>query len=265
MKALYKLLAVLILFLILKCEKDTHKRIDIEGNVVVILYENFSNSSAKEFYIRFAPLQNCHCYTKGILNLNYVRFGDSYDFNIKDIRIPEDCDEPYSCPVAEKNIGSLSSGNYNFRLKVAGVRNDGILSVTDTAYSLNLAQNNIEVRGSHFRRVFPNTIWGGFSYYTESEYQMGLALIDSLKALGVQPSSLKYGDYYFFTYLNGQPNLNMYNYVPVFNHGKEIGFVYDYAFSEDKLSSLLNKFKTIGTNLYVVVATGKGFRFYSWR
>jgi hypothetical protein len=266
MNTVNKIFLILILLSFTKCESDSVRTLSISENVVIILSERFSDNQKKEFYIRFGLLQNCHCVNEGHLDYRFVRYGHSFDFKLKEIQIPDDCNDSFGSPFAETNLGALENGEYEIKVKVRSDINSGTLTVTDTSYCLTMTNiRNVELRGSHFRRIFENTLWGGFCYSTDAELEMGLSLVDSLKVLGVHPTTLEFGDYFFFTFFDGKPDLRMYGYVPHYYVNKEIGFIFDYNFSDDKIKNLMDKYKNLGGNLYIKVATGKGLSLYNWR
>jgi len=266
MKICNKILLILFLLILTKCEGDTYNKIDFTENVTIALAEKFFDFQRKEFFVNFLPKQNCHCMNDGQLDYSFAIDDNTFDFNLKGIQIPEDCKDSYGCPYAQTNIGALANGTYNINVNIGSSKNKGVLSVTDTAFCLTMTKiENLELIWGHFRRVFDNTLWGGFCYSTDTELEMGLSLLDSLNTLGVQPTTLEYGDYFFFTFFNGKPDLRMYGYVPHYYANKEIGFIYNYNFSDEKIKNLMDKFKNLSENLYIKIATGKGSSFYNWR
>jgi hypothetical protein len=256
--------SIFIVLILASCEQKK-ETIEIIENINMGFMETFNNKGKKEFQLFFSTEQNCHCMDAKLL-YKYFRFGNNIECNLLEIQVPEGCNEKYGIPVVRLLIGSPPNGRYNLRINTKGKSNTAILNITDTAFCVNFERNyNINLVGGHNRRIFDNTLWGAFSYNTESELTTGLALIDSLNALGAQSTSLEDGDYGFFSIKNGKANKSLDYIVPRFYPGKETAFVFDYNFDDEKLTKLLTKYKNQYGNLYIMVRTGKGFSFFSWR
>lgn len=258
-----KLLLVIILLFLINCEKN-YETIQIPGVVSMGLAERFTPESQKIFSLRLVVDQNCHC-TKGNFRYRYQKFGNSLYFDLLGLELPDGCNEKYGSPYAEINLGSLTNGVYSIKINSKTHSSMAFLTITDTAFNVSMEKSyNIRLMWGHFRRVFDNTLWGGFSYNTDSELSKGLSFIDSLNALGVKPSTLENGDYMFFLKQSEKIDLKMWQYVP-HSYMKEIGFVYNYDFNDQKIINLINKFKFRDGNLYIKIATGKGANLYNWK
>jgi hypothetical protein len=235
-------------------------------NINVGLMESFDDNNQKVFRMVFEPSQNCHCKNKGELIYSFIKLGNSFNINLQEIQIPKDCNDKYGTPFADVILGSLSNGIYNIQVNTKSNYNAALLTVTDTAYHVTMnIQENLNLFNSNYRRVFDNTLWGALCYNTDSELKTGLSLIDSLTSLGARPTTLKDGDYSFFSIKNGKAILPLAFIVPHLYPGKEIAFAFDYSFADEKLTSLLTKYIYTSGDLYIMVRTGKGFRFYNWR
>jgi hypothetical protein len=255
---------IIILLLLVCCEKDI-TTFNITENVSMGLAERFNIENQKVFSMRLVPKQNCHCMYGGELLYRYNKFGNSLNFSLLEIQIPKDCKDSYGMPYAEIDLGSLSNGTYDIKVESKSSENLAVLTITDTAYCVTMkSSETIDLMWGHFRRVLANSLWVGFCYSNDTELNSGLSFIDSLKSFGVTPTTLEYGDYLFFSYFKGKTDLKMSGYAPHY-YFKEIGFVYDYNFSDNKITNLMDKFKNAGGNLFIHIGTGKGLNLYNWR
>lgn len=247
------------------CEKDVNT-FNFTENITVGLAETFNSNRQKTFLLRIAPSQNCHCMDKGELIYTYFKLGNSFNVNLLEIQIPKGCNDKYGMPYADIDLGSLSKGSYNIQVNTKSNFNSAFLTITDTAYRVTMKiKENVDLVWGHYRRVFDNSLWGGFCYNSTSELNKGLSLIDSLISMGAQPTSLKDGDYFFFSLLNGKPDLSMSTYVPHYFMGKEINFIFDYNADDERIKNLMARYKYTDGDLYIKVQTGKGFVNYNWR
>lgn len=265
MKICKKIPFIAILLLLISCEGDI-KNIDITGDVLMGLAERFKIGSEKVFSMRFVTRQNCQCMYEGEFLYRYHKLGNSLYFDLVGIEVPEDCNDEYGSPFAEIDLGILSNGIYSIQVNLGSHNNSSNLTISDTAFSVTMIKSeNVQLMWGNFRRVFNNTLWGGFCYNTDIELSKGLSLIDSLNTLGVQPSTLEDGDYLFFSKQGNKVDLKMSQYVPRYYFNKEIGFVFNYDFNDQKIMDLMTKFKYTDGDFYIKIATGKGTNLYNWR
>ena len=264
MNVFNKSILILIVLLFTSCEQKS-VTIDFNENINIGFMETFNDQGKKEFLLFCGPEQNCYCMEAELL-YRYFRFGSNIECNLLEIQIPKGCHDNYGKASASIMLGSLPNGKYNIRINTKENSNTAILNITDTAYCVKIDRNdNINLIWGHYRRVFNNTLWGAFSYNTENELNKGLSLIDTLTALGAQPTTLEDGDYSFFSIENGKPIKSLVQIVPHSYSGKEIAFVFDYNFDDEKLKILLTKYIHTSGDLYIMVRSGKGFSFYNWR
>lgn len=260
----FKIPSLIAFLLLLSCEGDMNT-IDFTENIGMGFYERLNQNNQKTFIIILAPEQNCHCLSGGELVNKHYRFGNTFVFNLYGIRIPKGCNDDYGMPYIDIDLGALPNGDYElqFNSSHCGIAS---LYITDTAYQVTMKRpENIDIMWGNARRFYDNTLWVEFYYSTPAELNKGLSLIDSLHTLGVKPSTLGDGYYFYFTKKGDNTVPNMRSYVPYTAPGHDIGYIFDYNFDDSKIKTLMENYRYTDGNLFITIETGKGTSIYSWR
>lgn len=134
-------------------------------------------------------------------------YGSNVIVTIKDLTAPTNCLGTSDFARDTADVSHLANGKYNFQLNLKdAVFNKGLLSVTDTKYTLAMeTQNGIIVDATDLMRVPNNIVWGLVNYDNGNDAQADQFLSD-LKSVA-HIISLDNGEYGHFQINNNTISL----------------------------------------------------------
>ncbi|MCH5715981.1 hypothetical protein [Niabella hibiscisoli] len=165
---------------------------------------------------------------------------------------------------AEIDLSTLRNGQYVIELNNLGVKNEGLLKISDTELILDFKdQKSIEIITPVTKRVTAQTYWGTIGYARASSENAVNQFIEKLKNIGAAFNKQVPGYYYHYQIDNDgaivyDAQRSGYYFAK--------GLIFQYNAEESKLKNLI---QTDGKELYkddvyIGVFTYKGEQFYNW-
>ncbi len=181
------------------CKKNSDYQgslIDVPKDFNAKMWQSL-NDNGGDFALVLSTTKTQSC-NNTVVNAYPNIYGNNVIVTIKDLTAPTNCTGTGDIARDTADVSQLANGNYNFQLNLKdAVFNKGLLSVTDTKYTLSMeTQNGIIVDATDLMRVPNNIVWGLVNYDNGSDTQVDQFLSD-LKSVA-HIISLENGEYGHF-------------------------------------------------------------------
>lgn len=263
-----KLLVYVFAILLVACnknlaiEENPAENSNLIDSKIRILAKEYLNTKKLVLYCATEKVYPCINYQ---IQSN-TSFNESNKVSITFTDVPEMdvCATAIGPATTEIDLSTLSNGQYTLELNNAGVKNEGLLKISDTEIVLDFKnQKTIEIIKPTTKRVPAKTYWGTIGYASVSSENAVNQFIEKLKNIDVKLNKQQPGYYYYYQIDNdGAMVFDTKN--SGYYYAK--GLIFQYSGDESKLKNLIQVDGKLlhKDDVYISFWTYQGGYFYNW-
>jgi hypothetical protein len=246
---------------LLKKNDDLLKKIAIHSNIIIYTQDHLDTKQL----VLFCQTENDYaCSNYSIQTEQNFNKDNQLSIIFTNVIKPDLCATSIGPATTKINLSKLTNGQYDLELNVAGIKNNGILKISDSEIIIDFKnQNGIEIITPITKRVPVKTYWGSIGYSRVSSESSINQFIDKLSSIGAKFNKQSPG-YYFNYEINDNGEMVIDAKKSGYYYAK--GLIFQFDGDESKLKDLIQidgkKYYT--DNIDISLWSYKGEHFYNW-
>lgn len=233
----------------------------IDSKIKVTVKEHLNT---KKLVLFCATEKAYPCINYKIRSEQYFNEGNKSSITFTDVPETGVCLTAIGPATTEIDLSALSNGQHILELNNAGIKNQGLIKISDSEIVLDFKdQKSIVITTPVIKRVPGQTYWGTIGYARATSERAVNQFIEKLRHLGAEFNKQQPGYYNF--YQIGDTGEMIYD-VKTSGYYFAKPLIFQYTGEESKLNDLVltDGKELYKDDIYISVFTYKGGHFYNW-